>query len=694
MEIRILSAGKEIGPYSESQVRQYLGEGLVAPSDLATCNGLQDWISLEQLLANLPRPATTDNMQEDVSSESSLLASESVPMAAETAAISQKARRNPIVMQPIFAPDGSSSGGQKKTRSGKTALNIEPPRPTTQLPPVAKFIPKEEKKNTKNVVSTGPLSPGNFFEKPVSDSASQAPNAPPEPIGDLFVTDAPPPAPVPDVPRDPAPTPSSPAGKRAPSEENEPLPNAILYASTVIGLLVLLLVLIVVYLIWHLSTPAPRGAGFGRPSSSQDGTASANVPENPQTAAEFSARGYDRQNHDDLDGALADYDKAVQLDPRSIEALYRRALARQTKRMWDGAMADYNALLTLDPDNAEAFSNRGYVKQARGDVDGAFADYAEALLRDPKMAIAYYNIGLIKVQRGDIDGGIDAFNRALDLDPKLTLAYYNRGNAKSTEGNFDGAIADYTQTIALDPGIAMAYFCRGYARQSKGDAEGATGDYSQAIAHDPKLAAAYYNRGQIEVLRGDFEGAIADSGAAIELDPKNAQAYFNRGLAQIGKGGLEGATTDLHKYCEMAPRDSSCDAARLYLWVSSMQLNPKGTANDELATALENDWNSSPEDLTSKIAAFLLGHIRENEVIADATSPDLSREPGRYCKVWYYVGMKHLVEGDTATALADLQKSLATGKSDVCEYLFARAEVASLGQSRQASSLSVSAPTP
>ena len=182
--------------------------------------------------------------------------------------------------------------------------------------------------------------------------------------------------------------------------------------------------------------------------------------------------------------------------------------------------------------------------------------------------------------------------------------------------------------------------------------------------------------------KGDLDGAIADSTQAIDLDPKNAQAYCNRGLARVGKGDLDGAMTDLKTFCDLAPRDSGADTARIYLWLISTEKNPQGNADQELATSLLNDWNSPPEDLTSKIAAFLLGHIHENDLIANAASPDPSREPGQYCKVWYFAGMKRLLAGDMTTAISYFQKCLATNQKDLFEYVFAQAELQALGQKR------------
>jgi len=237
--------------------------------------------------------------------------------------------------------------------------------------------------------------------------------------------------------------------------------------------------------------------------------------------------------------------------------------------------------------------------------------------------------------------------------------------------------------LALNPNIASAYCDRGTARQSKGDSDGALADYTQALALNPKMADAFYNRGLIKMQKGDLDGAVADDTEAINLDPKNGQAYGKRGLALFGKGSLDEALADLRQFCVLAPRDNGADVARLYIWLISRQQYPQHDADAELSTSLLNDWNSPPEDLTSKIGAFLLGHISEDELIADAASPDPSREPGQYCRVWYFAGMKRLFSRDMTTASTYFQKCLATNQKDNGEYLFAQAELRTLGQNRE-----------
>jgi tetratricopeptide (TPR) repeat protein len=666
MEIRILLAGEQLGPFSETQVRQYLGEGLVLPSDLAAHEGMEEWQSIDLVLANLPPSAPAP---ETIAPPPELPAPEDqAPDPGPSLTISQKTKRRPgkIVIQPIL-PLEATAPARKKTVTGKTALTLEPPRPTTWLPLITKPPPKErEPAKALLPPAQWSRSPGDFPENPVATPTATPPTV-------LFTP---------------------------PALSNKANFAAKAFTRGIIGACVLVYLIVWFNLSFSNHSPAHHETSAAvdlvkpkSPPPPPPDKVETPIPEAvPKTAADYSARGFARQANSDLDGAISDYNQALGLDPKNVETFYRRGLALQAQGDLNGALADYTQVLGLDPKRANAFSNRGFVKQAQGDFEGALADYTQALLINPKIPTVYYNEGLIEVQKGDLDVAIAAYNHALDLDPKMAVAYYNRGNAKNTEGNLDGAIADYTQALVLNPKIALAYCNRGFARQSKGDSAGALADYGQALALDPKMASAFYNRALIKAQKGDLDGAIADSTQAIDLDPKNGQAYCNRGLARFGKGNLDEAMADLRKFCELFPRDSGADSARLYIWMISFQENSKGTADQELSTSLQNDWNSTPEDLTSKIAAFLLGHIPEKELIADAASPDPGREPGQYCKVWYFAGMKRLLTGDTAAAVTDFQKCVATDQKDFCEYIFAQAQLQALGQSRKIPSKPESSP--
>src|SRR5208282_2993664 len=90
-----------------------------------------------------------------------------------------------------------------------------------------------------------------------------------------------------------------------------------------------------------------------------------------------------------------------------------RGLAKEKKGDLDGAMADYNQAMKLNPKYAAPYNNRGNVRKKKGDLNGAMAEYNQAIKLNPKFALAYCNRGNLKFTKGDLDGAMADFNQAI-----------------------------------------------------------------------------------------------------------------------------------------------------------------------------------------------------------------------------------------------------------------------------------------
>ena len=103
----------------------------------------------------------------------------------------------------------------------------------------------------------------------------------------------------------------------------------------------------------------------------------------PRSAKMYYDRAFARHKKGDLDGAIADYTKAIELDPKFALAYYSRSVARGRKGDRDGVIADSTKAIELDSKNAEAYEIRGLAELAQGKDAEAQKDFDQYLKLRP-----------------------------------------------------------------------------------------------------------------------------------------------------------------------------------------------------------------------------------------------------------------------------------------------------------------------
>ena len=90
-------------------------------------------------------------------------------------------------------------------------------------------------------------------------------------------------------------------------------------------------------------------------------------------AGAYAARGTELLTSGNYDGAIAELNRAIELDP-SAESYYTRGFAYFSKNDLDKAIADWNSAVNLDPREARAYRQRGNAYFTKGDYQLAVAD--------------------------------------------------------------------------------------------------------------------------------------------------------------------------------------------------------------------------------------------------------------------------------------------------------------------------------
>jgi Tfp pilus assembly protein PilF len=139
---------------------------------------------------------------------------------------------------------------------------------------------------------------------------------------------------------------------------------------------------------------------------------------------------------------------------------YNRGIDYIQQEKYDLALAEFTKAINIDPRYAEAYLNRGFLYQQQGKPDLALSDYNKAININPRDAMAYLNRGILYYhQQQEPDLALSDYNKAIEINPQLALAYGFRGILHYSRQETEKAIGDFRQAAELyrRQGNAAAY---------------------------------------------------------------------------------------------------------------------------------------------------------------------------------------------------------------------------------------------
>jgi len=260
---------------------------------------------------------------------------------------------------------------------------------------------------------------------------------------------------------------------------------------------------------------------------------------------------------DQLDNAMADFSKAIELNPANSDAYSVRGMIFRKKGNYSAALLDFNRAIELGFGKVRKeliYGFRGLTYRLLNQDDEAFKDLARAIEINPKSAWALNQRALIYKEMEQFDQALADLTKCIEIDEKDSSAYSERAIIYSTTKQYDNALADFTQAIKLDEKYAWAYAQRGTAYRMMGQHfREALSDLNRAIELDDKAAWVYTERGSLHRMFGNREEATADLTQAIKLDNQSAFAFANRGANYKLMGRYEDALNDLTQAIQLDP---------------------------------------------------------------------------------------------------------------------------------------------
>jgi tetratricopeptide (TPR) repeat protein len=166
---------------------------------------------------------------------------------------------------------------------------------------------------------------------------------------------------------------------------------------------------------------------------------------------------------DDPEKALADFDKAIELQPKEEEHRLARADFNRRRGEFDKALEDIDSLLGQNAENAGAYLAKAQILREQNKLDEALASLDKATELAPSAPGPYQQRGEIYRAKGDTKKAIEQFNRVLQLQPGFMLTLIHRAEAYLDNEQYDEALVDIEAVLKDNPTLTVAHGLRAQA---------------------------------------------------------------------------------------------------------------------------------------------------------------------------------------------------------------------------------------
>ncbi|MGB6946998.1 MAG: tetratricopeptide repeat protein [Bryobacteraceae bacterium] len=180
--------------------------------------------------------------------------------------------------------------------------------------------------------------------------------------------------------------------------------------------------------------------------------------------------------------ARAQLQQLMKVAPRNPEYRYLLGRVEVQNQQLEPAVADFSKAIELDPDMVRAYEDLGQAQENLGLVEASRKTYEAGALRNrEKMHWEWspLDLGVVELKAGELDGAQKLFGEALTYNPRFGWAHYYMGQLFQQRGDHTKAVQEYQEAVVDQPTLRQAWLALG--REFTREGRTAEADKSLAI---------------------------------------------------------------------------------------------------------------------------------------------------------------------------------------------------------------------
>ena len=309
-------------------------------------------------------------------------------------------------------------------------------------------------------------------------------------------------------------------------------------------------------------------------------------------------RGMRRGDAGDTDGAIADLERALALQPDLLVAQVPLGTAYYHAGQYERAIAALDIAVAQLPPNYRVLANRSGAYLRSGNLAAVRADIDRALELSPDEPLLLENRVVIARLTGDFKSVIDDASWLIDHLPPKASWFLDRGKALGAESRLEESLIDLQEAVRLEPSADTHYY-RGVTYYFMAYYQAALADFNQVLALDPAYESAYLKRCSTQYQLKQYQAGLPDCDEYVRRRPDAFDGHYTRGILRGRAGDQDGALADYRRAIELADNPADAASAWYGVGITNERAGDKKAAREAYrqTLAIDKDYRLAQEAL-------------------------------------------------------------------------------------------------